>query len=353
MERPRLNPSTVFDEEEVGSRKGGTGRGGLRRVMGRVWNVAWRVGGWMLTPVVGRGKVREGEEHSPVVRLVRGVVYRLAVVPVLGGMVVGVLVYAGTHPEGVRQSAMGGVDPTALGVYFETVEVVASDRVVSKGWYVPTLDAQRVLEDKDRVLRERHAAVVLVHDQDQGPAQMLPYVKALHEANVITLTVAVRGMGTERSRGRTFGLREWRDVQAAVGHLRGRATVHSDRIGVIGVGTGGTAALLAAKGDAGIRAVAAVEPPENADELLKGLSVNHALLKFLNPMTRLAFEAAYEADASDGELVRLTSALRDRDVLYLLRQEGEIRNQGNEVRAAVHFLRSSLGDLRPVALGER
>jgi dienelactone hydrolase len=327
MERPSLNPSVVLETAK--------GRPAPKAsVLRRIGGVVLRALGLLLVPLPG-SRAREAEEHSALVRVTRAIVFRLAAVPVVLALLVGALVYTGTHPPALPLRT----DPSSLGLYFQEIRVTASDGVISPAWLVPTLDARRVLEDRDAVLTMRRPAIVLVHDQPHARQQMLAYLRPLHSADVVSLVVAVRAGETDAAASRTFGLLESRDVLAAVAMLRTRPTVDGDRIGVLGIGTGATAALLAASADQRIRVVAAINPASDAASLLEPLSTRRPALSFLNPLVRVAFETAWHVDADDADLTRLTTALRDRDVLYLLPEDLVVPNHHTMV---THFLTSRL-----------
>ena len=56
--------------------------------------------------------------------------------------------------------------------------------------------------------------------------QLLPLVRPLHEAGFVILMLNVRGVGTATAAAQTFGLKESRDVLAAVEMLRRRPFVN-------------------------------------------------------------------------------------------------------------------------------
>src|SRR5258705_296311 len=61
-------------------------------------------------------------------------------------------------------------------------------------------------------------------------------------------------------KAQTFGLDEAMDVNAAVEYLRHRPFVDPNRIGVLGVGTGANAAMIAANRDPRIAALCLSDP---------------------------------------------------------------------------------------------
>ena len=95
---------------------------------------------------------------------------------------------------------------------------------------------------------------------------MLPLMRPLHNAGFVVLAVSLRGCGESGPAAVTFGLNEAQDVQAAVEMLRRRPFVDGNHIGLIGIGTGATACLLAADRDASLHALVLDHPLHNFDE---------------------------------------------------------------------------------------
>src|SRR5579864_8877996 len=163
---------------------------------------------------------------------------------IIGGVATG-FVFKGTHP--VAPPAL--TDPRSQGCYYESVDFTGEDGMHLTGWFVPALDARRVLEDKERALRIRGPAVILVHDFGQSRQQMLPLVRPLHEQGIAVMLVALRGAGTDSETAQTFGIKESKDVLAAVNAMRNRRFIDPARVAVAGAGTGANAALIAASQD--------------------------------------------------------------------------------------------------------
>ncbi|HZL34160.1 MAG TPA: dienelactone hydrolase family protein [Tepidisphaeraceae bacterium] len=206
------------------------------------------------------------------------------------------LAYAGTHPTPARISS----DPGGQGVYFDQLSLPSTDGTPLHGWLVPAIDARRVVEQKERVLRERWPAVVLVHDFGRTPEQMLPLVRPLHEEGIVVLALGLRGAGEGWPAGQTFGLHESRDIRAAVEFLRRRAFVDPDRIAVVGFGTGATAALLAAQRDATLSAIVFADPVIDAsDALARQIGPKQPWLKWLRAPCKWTFELGYRVNADD------------------------------------------------------
>src|SRR5690606_3947458 len=147
----------------------------------------------------------------------------LVFTPLVVTMLIGAMVWHGTHPTILSDSTT----PTSLGIYYDPVSFVADDGTRLDGWLVPVVDARTVLSEQDKIVRRKSPAAGLVHDQGQTEAQRLPLVKPLNEAGVVVLVLATRGDGGTTGTASTFGLRESRDVAAAVEVLRRRPFVDS------------------------------------------------------------------------------------------------------------------------------
>lgn len=228
-------------------------------------------------------------------RIFRGALYRLALVQLCIGLLVGLSVAITTHPLHVK----AGLTPQDLGIYYEPVTMLSEDQTRLEGILVPALDARRVLEEKDKILRKRFPAVVLVHDLGGSGEQMLPLVRPLHEAGLVVLVLDLRGCGNSASGGQTFGLNESKDVLAAVQMLRRRSYIDPDRIAIIGSGTGANAALLAAQGDPQIAALVLDRPICDPQQVMDRFIPRSSGLEFMQPLYRWAFEITYGVNLDD------------------------------------------------------
>src|SRR4051794_39542176 len=166
------------------------------------------------------------EEGNAFTRFARAVAYRLAFVPIIAALFACALVYSATHPlprrliAGSVVQAAPDADPSGSGCYFDAITFMSEDNVRLESWLVPAIDAQAVLDGKEKVLREKHPAAILVHDFGRMRQQMLPLVKPLHDAGFVVLVLGLRGDDAAQQVGQAFGLRESADVKAAVELLR-------------------------------------------------------------------------------------------------------------------------------------
>jgi hypothetical protein len=297
-------------------------------------------------PLMRIGAFR-AEEHSAAQKFVRALMYRLAFVPVMVAALSCAIVWVSTHPRSVTSE----VDPAGQGIYYEPVTFVGAGNVRIEGWLVPVLDAKSVLDQKEKALRKKHPAVVLVHDIGQRRGQLLPMIKPLHEAGFVVLAVNLRGGGNRATVGETFGLNESGDVRAAIEMLRRRPFVDADHIAIVGCGTGATAALLAAKADPQIAAVVADRPIQSAEELLRTRLVPNRLgMRWIAPLCKWTFEIAYKVDVDDASMDNFTRLFQTCHVLLLNPKDAYAdptdRKTVEQVKA---YLVSVIGPKDPVA----
>jgi dienelactone hydrolase len=257
---------------------------------------------------------QESRVFRPMHEFMRAAAYQALFLPMALSLTAALLVYIGTHPALPTIS----LDPAAQGIYFDQVNLTSEDGTALSAWFAPVVDARRVLAQKERIIRTKDPAIVLVHDFGQSPQQLLPLVAPLHEEGLAVMVVGLRGVGAAKVAGQTFGLNESADVRAAVDYLRRCVQVDGTRIAVLGVGTGATAALLAAQHDPAIKALIVADPVKDADQVIdRRVAPRQAWVKWMKPMCKWAFEICYHVTADDMRLDRLTAVSQTRPTLSL------------------------------------
>jgi len=220
-------------------------------------------------------------------------------------------VYAGTHPP----SELTITDPAAEGIYYDPVTFLSADGTRLEAWLVPLFDAKKINEEKEKALKSKQPAVVLVHDYGASRSQLLPLVRPLHDAGMVVLAVGLRGCAPSGMQAQTFGINESDDVIAAVEMLRRRQFIDGTRIGVLGVGTGATAVLIAAERDSAIAAIVIENPVMGSDQVIADrIGPHHEWLKWMRPLCKWAFEIGYHVDADELDFGRFKELLAQRPV---------------------------------------
>jgi pimeloyl-ACP methyl ester carboxylesterase len=210
------------------------------------------------------------------------------------------------------------MDPVSQGVYYDPVELLSLDNTKLEGWLVPVMNAHRVIVEGTDILHKKSAAVVLVHDFAASRQQVLPLVAPLHEAGYVVLAINLRGRGPSAGIGSTFGLNEAQDVRAAVELLRRRTYVDPEAIAVLGIGTGASAALIAAEQDARIKVLILDHPVRQFQDVLSDrIGPRQPWLSWVRPLCKWTFEIAYRVDADDVNLSRFKFLLTQRPSLTL------------------------------------
>jgi pimeloyl-ACP methyl ester carboxylesterase len=309
MQRPVMDPMLMFGEDDaaVAAR--------VARAVSphsRVWaklREAW-VHARHAARVVGRllfskplSRRRDPESQQPIAaRLVRAFAYRALFIPIFLALWAAALVYRGTHPVRFGTDKL----PAVPSMFYETLEFNGADGTPLMAWFVPVVDAQRVLELKNKVLKEKQPAVVLVHDFNKTPSQMVPLIAPLHERGFVVAVIGLRGAGRGGAVAQTFGLEESGDVRALVAQIRRRPSVDADRIAIVGLGTGASAAVIAAAEDkAAVKALVLVNPAETTDDVIAArIGPRRRGFAWMQQASKWAFEMAYHVDADDLCLAR-------------------------------------------------
>lgn len=310
MQRPVMDVQYMREVEEASKPK--VPRDWFKYIRPIGWGALWL--GEFLVRMVATPLIRRAKAAPPVPILIRGLLYRLMFLPILITLIASLLVYLATHPR----TYVAQLDPITIGVYYDPVTLVAADGVRSDGWLAPAIDARKVLNEKEKALRQPSPGVVLVHDMGHTGRQMLPLVKPLHEAGYVVLVVGVRGSGTAQPAGQTFGLLESLDVRAAVDMLRRRSYVDPDRVAVVGVGAGATAAVLAREQDPTIAGLVLIDLPTDVKTpVRKAMTYDSPMLKWMAPICRWTFEIAYQVSLSDLDTSRTLEKLDKTKVVQL------------------------------------
>jgi pimeloyl-ACP methyl ester carboxylesterase len=271
---------------------------------------------WLFSSPVGIRR-REIENRPPFVsRLVRGVAYRALFLPILIALSCATLVFTGTHPSTV----FSATDPATYGVYFAPVSFDSQDGTRLEGWLAPVVDAKSVIERKEKLLRTKHPAVVLVHDFGKPPQQLLPLFAPLHDDGIIVMAVGLRGTNasTFQTAGQTFGLREAMDVNATIDALRADPFVDTSRIAILGIGSGANAAVIAASRDPHVKATVLIDPLQDVESVFRQyIGPERNGLRWMQPLCKWTFELAYRVDAEDMVVDNFPAVVRGRPSLRI------------------------------------
>ncbi len=135
--------------------------------------------------------------------------------------------------------------PADLGMPFADVWFPTESAHRLHGWWVPVDSARR-------------PAAILVHGWGRNVERMLPYVAMLHPVGYHLLAFDARNHGASDGDRHVSMKKFSEDIRAAVAYLGSRADVDGERIAVVGLSIGGSAAIHAAAHEPRIRAVVTV-----------------------------------------------------------------------------------------------
>jgi pimeloyl-ACP methyl ester carboxylesterase len=185
-----------------------------------------------------------------------------------------------------------------------------------------------------------------VHDFGQPPQTMLPLFEPLHQDGLVVIAMGLRGCtsSTLQVSGQTFGLHESLDVKAACELLRDQPFVDGSRIAIVGVGSGATAAVLAAKNDLQIRATVLIDPPGSADDVLREhVGPNKPMLKWMQPLCKWTFQLGYRVDAAEMEIDRFPEVTKFRPSLTIQSAgEGKFLSKPSTIETVRTFMSDNL-----------
>jgi pimeloyl-ACP methyl ester carboxylesterase len=156
----------------------------------------------------------------------------IVVTAVALGVVLGatsVRVYAKTHP---RSQAAAPLDFDSMNVRVEPVKFASADDVLLSGWLLPG--------EPDR------PPLLLCHDLGEEKGSLIGTAIALRKSGFTVLLFDFRGHGESAGASSTLGLHEKHDVLGAIEFLRGLDGTDTTEVGLLGVGMGAHAAVLAA-----------------------------------------------------------------------------------------------------------
>jgi alpha-beta hydrolase superfamily lysophospholipase len=118
-----------------------------------------------------------------------------------------------------------------IGIPVEDVQVKASDGMTLRGWYSEGLDTG--------------PAIAIFHGHRATRMEGIPIARALLLGGSSVLLMDFRGCGLSDGSTQHLGAKESLDIDAAVKYLHEKKGFPKRRIGIVAVGTGASAAILA------------------------------------------------------------------------------------------------------------
>jgi pimeloyl-ACP methyl ester carboxylesterase len=132
--------------------------------------------------------------------------------------------------------------PSDWGAIYENVALTGADGIRLAGWYIPS---------------RNRAAVILLHGYNSNRLSVALQAEALSRNGFGVLLYDERACGESEGALLSWGWRDVDDVPAAVRFVQSRSDVDPERIGIMGISTGGEIGLAAAARFPELRAVIA------------------------------------------------------------------------------------------------
>jgi pimeloyl-ACP methyl ester carboxylesterase len=234
----------------------------------------------------------------------------------------GVLLYRHAHPG----RAAASETPAELFTRYDDVSFTASDGVRVEGWWIAGKPGNPIL--------------VLCHDLAGSKASLLGLAAQLADQQYSILLFDFRGHGASGGTS-SFGTLEKRDLLGAIDWASARPGVDASHVGVIGIGMGAYAAILAASERPQVRCLALDSPyPEAADEFAASTLPSGAARGFVTKWSRLVYDIAYRVHSSRENAGLLVRGLSDRNLLFLAPKSVEASAE------AAHAMYDSVSDNR-------
>lgn len=168
------------------------------------------------------------------------------VIPLYGG-------WQNVHPQRVKVA----ITPQEIDMAYEDVKLTTSDGVQLAGWYLPSRNG---------------AGIIALHGFSGNRTHVLPQAKILQQAGYGVLLYDLRAMGESQGDRYHYGWQGELDVAPAVEFLKSRPEIDDNRIGILGLSSGGMTALNAA-----------AKIPELRVVIVDGVEANR-MEDLLNPM---------------------------------------------------------------------
>src|SRR5262249_44281134 len=190
---------------------------------------------------------------------------------------------------------------------YQDAAFTSPDGVSLTGWWLPG--------------KEGVPAIILCHDLGSSRASLMGLATRLSESNYPILIFDFRGHGGS-SRTSSFGVLEKRDLLGAIDWVGAHTKADGQRIGVVGIGMGAYAAILAASERPQVRALVLDSPyPDASSEFAATRLPPGILHEAVARWSRSIYDLVYRVHSADESVSGPLRGLGDRDLLFLAPKE--------------------------------
>lgn len=211
----------------------------------------------------------------------------------------GFLLYHHAHPPRVS----GSETPGAVFTRYEEAPFPSLDGVPLAGWWIPGIAGAPV--------------TILCHNLGESRSSLLGLATLLSGSGYSVLLFDFRGHGASGGTS-SFGALEKRDLLGAIDWVGGQKGAGGQRIGLVGVGMGAHAAVLAAAERPQVRCLVLDSPYPDAGTQFAASSLSGGVAtRWLTPPAVLLYDIMYGVRSSEQSAARWAPSLADRDILFL------------------------------------
>ena len=209
------------------------------------------------------------------------------------------MLYRHAHPSRVVSEE----NPSTLFTRYENAEFVSPDGVSLNGWWLPGKDGM--------------PALILCHDRGSSRASVMGLATSLSELDYSILLFDFRGHGAS-SGSSSFGVLEKRDLLGATDWIGANTKADGSRIGIVGIGMGAYASILAAAERPQVRALVLDSPyPVASSEFAANRLPPGLLHDVVARWSRGIYDLVYRVHSSEETAATPLRGLGDRDLLFL------------------------------------
>jgi pimeloyl-ACP methyl ester carboxylesterase len=212
---------------------------------------------------------------------------------------IGFLMYKHSHPPRVAAAET----PEALFTRYENVEFPSTDGIPLVGWWISGAPGSPV--------------VILCHDLGESRSSLVGLSTDLAESGYSVLLFDFRGHGQSGGVS-SFGILEKRDLLGAIDWLASRRDADAQHIGVVGVGMGAHAAILAGAERPQVRCLVLDSPYQDVATSFAAARLRSGTFgPWLRRAATYLYDMVYRVNSTKESAVRRVASLADKNLLFL------------------------------------
>ncbi|MBN1537614.1 MAG: alpha/beta fold hydrolase [Anaerolineales bacterium] len=266
--------------------------------------LTWIIGGFILGVILAAAweAIFHRLAHRP--RLFRLRPLLLVLVDFLLVLFLVIPLYGGWHNAHPQRVAVT-ITPQDIDMAYEEVQLTTSDGIRLAGWYIPS---------------QNGAAIIALHGFSGNRTHVLPHTTILQQAGYGVLLYDIRAMGESSGEVYHYGWKGELDVAPAIEFLLARPDVDAERIGILGLSSGGMTALNAAAKLSELRAIVVDGVEANRmEDLLNPMPPSYRQFWFMAPIPWMIDRATmlFNGVVRTSSMDELLAQISPRPVLFI------------------------------------